>query len=71
MIDGAKPAVYERILGRKAGKMIWSGAPRAYIDSLRKQKKHRAALWQARPGVPHRPVNRKPTLALRHLIHRR
>lgn len=38
MIDGAKPAVYERILGRKAGKMIWSGAPRAYIDSLRKQK---------------------------------
>ncbi|MBB4516312.1 hypothetical protein [Paraburkholderia fungorum] len=38
MIDGAKPAVYERILGRKAGKMIWSGAPRAYIDTLRKQK---------------------------------
>jgi hypothetical protein len=23
MIDGGKPAVYERILGRKAGKMIW------------------------------------------------
>jgi hypothetical protein len=23
MIDGGKPAVYERIFGRKAGKMIW------------------------------------------------
>ncbi|MFL9888023.1 hypothetical protein PQR68_17090 [Paraburkholderia agricolaris] len=38
MIDGGKPAVYERILGRKAGKMIWSGAPRACIDTLHKQK---------------------------------
>ncbi len=25
MIEGAKPAVYERIFGRKAGKMIWDG----------------------------------------------
>jgi hypothetical protein len=23
MIDGRKPVVYERIFGRKAGKMIW------------------------------------------------
>lgn len=47
MIDGAKPAVYERILGRKAGKMIWSGAPRAYIDTLRKQKTPGRALASA------------------------